>query len=55
MTAQGAQFIELPENVMARWTETAIKMWDEEFAKDKLSAEYIALVKKNLQSLGHEL
>jgi TRAP-type mannitol/chloroaromatic compound transport system substrate-binding protein len=55
MTAQGAQFIELPEDVMERWTKTAIKMWDEEFAKDQLSAEYIALVKKNLQSLGHEL
>ncbi len=55
MTAQGAQFIELPADVMERWKKTSIKMWDEEFTKDKLSAEYIVLVKNNLKSLGHDI
>lgn len=55
MTAQGTEFIELPAEVMARWTKTAIQLWDEELAKDELSAEYIVLVKKHLKSLGYEL
>lgn len=55
MTAQGTEFIELPADVMERWTKTAIQLWDEELAKDKLSAEYIVLVKKHLKSLGYEL
>lgn len=55
MKAAGAQFIELPEDVMSRWTQTAVKMWDEELTKDKLSADYIVLVKKHLKSLGHDL
>lgn len=55
LSAKGAQFIQLPEDVMERWRSTAIKMWDEEFTKDKLSAEYITLVKKDLKSLGYDL
>jgi TRAP-type C4-dicarboxylate transport system substrate-binding protein len=55
MTAAGAEFIELPKDVMDRWIKTAVKMWDEELTKDKLSAEYIALVKKDLKSLGYDL
>lgn len=55
MTAAGAQFIELPADVMDRWIKTAVQMWDEEFTKDELSAEYIALAKKHLKSLGYEL
>ncbi|TKB26828.1 C4-dicarboxylate ABC transporter substrate-binding protein [Desulfopila sp. IMCC35006] len=55
LAAAGTQFIELPKDVMDRWTKTSIKMWDEEFTKDKLSAEYIALVKKDLKSLGYNL
>ncbi|CCK78298.1 TRAP transporter substrate-binding protein [Desulfobacula toluolica] len=55
MTAQGAQFIQLPDEVMSRWIKTAVKMWDEEFTKDELSAEYIALVKKDLKALGYDL
>ncbi|MFT5729237.1 MAG: TRAP-type mannitol/chloroaromatic compound transport system substrate-binding protein [Desulforhopalus sp.] len=55
MTAQGTEFIELPADVMERWTKTAIQLWDEELAKDELSAEYIVLVKKHLKSLGYEL
>jgi TRAP-type C4-dicarboxylate transport system substrate-binding protein len=53
MTAAGAQFIELPKDVMDRWIQTAVKMWDEELTTDELSAEYIALVKKDLKRLGH--
>jgi TRAP-type C4-dicarboxylate transport system substrate-binding protein len=55
MTDKGAQFIKLPDDVMNRWIKTAVKMWDEEFTKDKLSAEYIALVKKDLKSRGYDL
>ncbi len=55
LSAHGTQFIELPKDVMDRWTKTSIKMWDEEFTKDKLSAEYIALVKKDLNRLGYNL
>lgn len=55
MTAQGAQFVELPAEVMEKWTKTAIQLWDEELTKDELSAEYIVLVKKHLKSLGYEL
>ena len=55
LSAKGAQFIQLPEDVMNRWRTTAIQMWDEEFTKDKLSAEYVALVKKDLKSLGYDL
>ena len=55
LKAHGTQFIELPKDVMNRWTKTAIQMWDEEFTKDKLSAEYIALVKKDLKSRGYHL
>ena len=55
LKAAGTQFIELPKDVMDRWTKTSIKMWDEEFTKDKLSAEYIALVKKDLKRLGYNL
>ena len=55
MTAAGAQFVELPKEVMQRWIQTAVKMWDEELTKDELSADYIALVKKDLKKLGYEL
>lgn len=55
MTAQGAQFVELPADVMERWTKTAMQMWDDELTKDKLSAEYIVLVKKDLKKLGYDL
>ena len=55
MTAAGAQFIELPKDVMDRWIQTAVKMWDEELTTDELSAEYIALVKKDLKRLGREM
>lgn len=55
MTAAGAQFIELPEDVMNRWIKTAVKMWDEEFTKDELSAKYIDLAKKDLKRLGYDL
>lgn len=55
MTAAGAQFVQLPEDVMQRWIKTAVGMWDEDLSKDKLSADYIALVKKDLKSLGYDL
>lgn len=55
MKAKGVQFIQMPNDVMSKWTKTAVQMWDEEFTKDKLSAQYIELVKKHLKSLGHDL
>ncbi|MBF0111242.1 MAG: TRAP transporter substrate-binding protein DctP [Desulfamplus sp.] len=55
MEAKGAQYIELPKDVMQKWTTTAIGMWDEELSKDPLSAQYIELVKKDLKSRGYDL
>lgn len=55
MEDQGAQFVKLPEDVMNKWIQTAVRMWDEEFTKDKLSAQYIGLAKKHLKSLGYDL
>ncbi len=55
MKAAGAEFVELPKDVMQRWIQTAVKMWDEELATDKLSADYINLVKGDLKKLGYEL
>ena len=55
MTDAGTQFIQLPDDVMQRWIKTAVQMWDEELSKDKLSADYIALVKKDLKSRGYDL
>ncbi len=55
MESKGAQFLTLPDEVMQKWSHTAIQMWDEEFTKDKLSAEYIELAKKHLKSLGYSL
>lgn len=55
MEAKGAQFIQMPDDVMSKWIKTAVQMWDEELAKDKLSAEYIKLVKKHLKSIGHDI
>ncbi len=55
MEAKGTQFIALPRGVMDRWTQTAVKMWSEEFTKDPLSSQYIELVKKDLKSLGYNL
>jgi TRAP-type mannitol/chloroaromatic compound transport system substrate-binding protein len=55
MTKAGAKFIELPEKVMSQWTETAVQLWDTELAKDDLSKEYVALVKKDLKERGYEL
>lgn len=53
MESKGAEFLTLPDEVMQRWTKTAIQMWDEEFTKDALSAEYIELAKKHLKQLGY--
>ncbi len=55
MTDAGTQFIQLPDDVMQRWIKTAVQMWDEELSKDQLSADYIALVKKDLKSRGYDL
>ncbi|GAB6191219.1 TRAP transporter substrate-binding protein [Desulfocastanea catecholica] len=53
MTDAGTQFIQLPDDVLQHWIKTAVKMWDEELTTDKLSADYIALVKKDLKSRGY--
>ena len=55
MKAKGAQFIKMPDDVMSKWIKTAVQMWDEELAKDKLSEEYIGLVKKHLRASGYDL
>lgn len=55
MEEKGAKFIKFPDDVMDRWTRTAVQMWNEEFTKDPLSAKYIDLTKKNLKALGHDL
>ncbi|MCG8563751.1 MAG: TRAP transporter substrate-binding protein [Desulfobacterales bacterium] len=55
MESKGAQLLTLPDEVMQKWTQTAVQMWDEEFTKDELSAEYIELAKKHLKSLGYSL
>lgn len=55
MEAQGAQYVELPPDVVERWIATAVSMWDEELAKDPLSARYIELVKKDLERQGYKL
>lgn len=53
MVAAGAQYLELPPDVMDRWTKTAVNMWESELAKDSLSKQYIELVKKDLESRGY--
>jgi len=55
MKTAGAEFLELPQDVMDRWIQTAVSLWDEELTNDKLSAEYIALVKEDLKRLGYKL
>jgi TRAP-type C4-dicarboxylate transport system substrate-binding protein len=53
MEAAGAQFIEMPKELMDRWVKTALTLWDEELAKDPLSVEYIKLVKADLEKRGY--
>ncbi len=53
METAGAQFIQMPKEVMDRWVKTAVSLWDEELAKDPLSIQYIELVKKDLQKRGY--
>ena len=56
MLAKGAKFIKLPDDVMDRWMKTAVALWDEKFAKqDELSAQYLDLVKKDLNRRGYQL
>ncbi len=55
MEAQGAEYIQLPPDVVEKWISTAVGMWDEELAKDELSAEYLKLVKKDLKKRGYDL
>lgn len=55
MEADGAKYVELPKDVVEKWTKTAVGMWSEELASDPLSAQYIELVKKDLIKRGHKL
>lgn len=55
MEAQGATYVELPQDVVKKWIATAVSMWDEDLAKDPLSAQYIELVKKDLKRQGYSL
>lgn len=54
MEAKGAEYVTMPDEVVKKWQETAIALWDDVLAKqDPLSAEYIKMVKKNLKDLGY--
>ena len=53
MEAEGAEYVEIPQDVFDRWTQTAVSMWDAELSKDELSRQYIALVKKDLAKRGY--
>ncbi|WP_232367141.1 TRAP transporter substrate-binding protein [Desulfocicer vacuolatum] len=55
MEAQGAEYVELPQDVVKKWISTAVSMWDEDLSKDELSAQYIQLVKKDLKKRGYDL
>lgn len=55
MEAKGAQYVELPQDVVERWLSTAVSLWDDELSKDELSARYIQLVKKDLAEKGYDL
>ncbi len=55
MASKGTQFLKLPDEVMNKWVKNAVEMWDNELSPDKLSAEYIALVKEDLKKLGYNL
>ncbi|MEA1969188.1 MAG: TRAP transporter substrate-binding protein [Thermodesulfobacteriota bacterium] len=56
MEAQGAEYIRLPDDVMNKWMQAAIQLWDDELAKESsLSAKYIKLVKKDLKNRGYNL
>lgn len=55
MEAEGAKYVELPQDVVEKWIATAVSMWDEDLAKDPLSAKYLELVKKDLKRLGYSL
>ena len=55
MEAKGARYVEMPKEVVKKWTTTALRMWDEELAKDPMSVRYIELVKKDLKTRGYDL
>ena len=55
MEAQGAEYVELPQDVVEKWLSTAVSLWDNELSKDPLSAQYIELVKKDLTEKGYDL
>ncbi len=55
MEAQGAEYVQLPPEVVKKWITTAVGMWDEELATDELSAKYLELVKKDLKKRGYNL
>ncbi|MFO7886417.1 MAG: TRAP transporter substrate-binding protein [Desulfobacteraceae bacterium] len=56
MESKGAEFIQLPDDVMKKWMKAAVELWDKELAKESpLSAEYIKLVKKDLKERGFKL
>lgn len=54
MEAKGTQYVAMPDDVVKKWQETAIDLWDNVLAKqDPLSAKYIEMVKKSLKDLGY--
>lgn len=55
MEAKGAHYVELPQDVVEKWLSTAVSLWEEELSKDALSAQYIQLVKKDLNKRGYDL
>lgn len=56
MEAKGAEYLQMPDEVVTKWKAESMKVWDEVLAKqDPLSAEYIKRVKENLKALGYEI
>ncbi|HOO89237.1 MAG TPA: TRAP transporter substrate-binding protein [Syntrophales bacterium] len=52
MEAAGAQYLELPAEVVKKWQDSAMELWDELAAQDELCAEYIKRSKEHIKSLG---
>jgi len=53
MEAKGAQYLELPADVVKKWQDSAMELWDELASQDALCAEYIKRSKEHIKSLGY--
>lgn len=53
MESKGSKYVELPPEVMKKWLNSALGLWDELAAQDALCAEFIKRTKKHLKDLGY--